>query len=132
MACVMNKTAVITRGTTGIGFVTAGQFIAERAQVIITGQNDDHLQTAAHKLGSKAIPVHVDVPSMTDLDALATRVKEEFGSLNILFGNAGLGLVTFCSQPSNSIRSACKRVVMRRLHTTSKPEDFSLRYFQIE
>lgn len=53
MARLMNKTAVITGGTTGIGFETARQFIAEGARVIITGQNEDRLKYAADKLGAR-------------------------------------------------------------------------------
>ncbi|MGB3654759.1 MAG: SDR family oxidoreductase [Rivularia sp. (in: cyanobacteria)] len=86
-----NKTAVITGGTTGIGFETAKQFLQEGARVIFTGQNEQRLATAAKELGSKAIPVRADVRSLTDLDALAARVKEEFGGLDILFANAGIG-----------------------------------------
>jgi NAD(P)-dependent dehydrogenase (short-subunit alcohol dehydrogenase family) len=42
-------------------------------------------------LGSKVIPVRADVRSLSDLNGLATRVKEEFGRLDILFTNAGIG-----------------------------------------
>jgi len=91
MTRLHNKTAVITGGTTGIGFETTRQFIAEGARVIITGQNDARLQTAVQLLGSKVIPVRADVRSLSDLNGLATRVKEEFGRLDILFANAGIG-----------------------------------------
>ena len=43
MARLHNKTAVITGGTTGIGFESAKLFIAEGAQVIITGRNEARL-----------------------------------------------------------------------------------------
>lgn len=91
MTRLHNKTAVITGGTTGIGFETTRQFIAEGARVIITGQNEDRLQTAVRMLGSKVIPVRADVRSLSDLNGLAARVKEEFGRLDILFANAGIG-----------------------------------------
>jgi NAD(P)-dependent dehydrogenase (short-subunit alcohol dehydrogenase family) len=91
MARLSNKTAVITGGTTGIGFETARQFLAEGARVIITGQNADRLQAAAHKLGTNVIAVQADVRSLADLHGLATRVKQEFGGLDILFANAGIG-----------------------------------------
>ncbi|HIK13807.1 MAG TPA: SDR family oxidoreductase [Leptolyngbyaceae cyanobacterium M33_DOE_097] len=91
MTRLQGKTAVITGGTTGIGFETAKQFIAEGARVIITGQNTERLQAAAQELGSKVIPVQADVRSLPDLKALAERVKTEFGSLDILFANAGIG-----------------------------------------
>lgn len=91
MARLQNKTAVITGGTTGIGFETARQFIEAGARVIITGQNPERLAEAAEKLGEQAIPVQADVRSLTDLETLANRVQQEFGSLDILFANAGIG-----------------------------------------
>lgn len=92
MARLANKTAVITGGTSGIGFETAQQFVAEGARVIITGQNDDRLQAAAKELGEAVILIRVDVRSLLDLESLAARVKAEFGGLDILFANAGIGL----------------------------------------
>ena len=93
-----NKTAVITGGTTGIGFATAKLFIQEGARVIITGRNEARLQNAVNELGENAMPsassaiaLKADVRSLSELDALADRVKEEFGKLDILFANAGIG-----------------------------------------
>lgn len=91
MARLQNKTAVITGGTTGIGFETARQFIAAGARVIITGQHPERLAEAAQSLGSQAIPVPADVRSLTDLQQLAVRVKAEFAGVDILFANAGIG-----------------------------------------
>ncbi|PSB13497.1 short-chain dehydrogenase [filamentous cyanobacterium CCP2] len=92
MARLANKTAVITGGTSGIGFETAQQFVAEGARVIITGQNDDRLQAAVKELGEAVIPVRADVRSLLDLESLTARVKAELGGLDILFANAGIGL----------------------------------------
>lgn len=86
-----NKTAVITGGTTGIGFATAKEFIREGGRVIITGRNEERLQKAIEELGANATAVKADVRSLEDLETLATKVKEEFGSLDILFANAGIG-----------------------------------------
>ncbi|MEC4816716.1 MAG: glucose 1-dehydrogenase [Scytonema sp. PMC 1069.18] len=90
MERLQNKTAVITGGTTGLGFETAKQFLREGARVIITGQNSERLAAAASELGSNVIPVRADVRSLTDLDNLANLVKEKFGALDILFANAGV------------------------------------------
>lgn len=85
------KTAVITGGTTGLGFETARQFLAEGARAIVTGQHRERLASAAKELGSMAIPVHADMRSLSDLTSLSHRVQEEFGRLDILFANAGIG-----------------------------------------
>jgi NAD(P)-dependent dehydrogenase (short-subunit alcohol dehydrogenase family) len=92
MTRLTNKTAVITGGTTGIGFETAKRFVAEGARVILTGQNEERLQMAVNELGKAVIQVRADVRSLHDLEALAARVKAEFGTLDILFANAGIGL----------------------------------------
>ena len=102
MARLSNKTSVITGATTGIGLETAKKFVAEGARVIITGQNEERLQAAAQTLGANVIPVRADVRSLSDLDALADKVKAEFGSLDILFANAGVGLFA----PLNTIDEA--------------------------
>ena len=90
MARLTNKTAVITGGTTGIGFETARLFIAEGARVIITGRNQARLDDAVAALGPKAIGVKADVQSLDELEHLATQVKETVGQFDILFANAGI------------------------------------------
>ena len=91
MAKLAGKRALITGGTTGIGLATARRFVAEGCRVIITGQNEERLAAAAKEWDQQVIPVLVDVRSLADLEALAVRVKEEFGDLDILFANAGIG-----------------------------------------
>ena len=86
-----NKTVVITGGTTGIGFATAREFISEGARVIITGRNQQRLNKAVEQLGNNAIAVQADVRSLSNLDTLTAKVKDEFSDLDILFANAGTG-----------------------------------------
>ena len=90
MSKLNGKTAVVTGGTTGIGFETAKRFLEEGARVIVTGQDEARLAEAARKLGARAIPVRADVRRLEDVDALAARVKEEFGGLDVLFANSGV------------------------------------------
>lgn len=85
------KTAVITGASSGIGFETARQFLAQGARVIITGQDEKRLAEAAEKLGEGVIAVRADVRNLADLDALAQRAKGELDRVDILFANAGVG-----------------------------------------
>jgi NAD(P)-dependent dehydrogenase (short-subunit alcohol dehydrogenase family) len=85
------KTALITGGTTGIGLATAKLFIDEGARVIVTGRAAATIESAQAELGDNAIVVHSDATSLPDMDALAAKVKETFGKLDVLFVNAGLG-----------------------------------------
>jgi NAD(P)-dependent dehydrogenase (short-subunit alcohol dehydrogenase family) len=86
-----NKMAVITGGSTGIGFATAQAFLREGARVLITGKDEERLVTAARKLGESVIPVRADVRKLEDLDKLAQQVREAFGRVDVLFANAGIG-----------------------------------------
>ena len=85
------KTALITGGTTGIGLATAKLFINEGARVIVTGRTSATIKAAQAELGDNAIVIHSDATSLPDMDALAEKVKETFGKLDVLFVNAGLG-----------------------------------------
>ena len=85
------KTAVITGGTTGIGLATAKLFINEGARVIVTGRAAATIKAAQAELGDNAIVVRSDATSLSDMDALAAKVKETFGKLDVLFVNAGYG-----------------------------------------
>ena len=85
------KTAVITGGSSGLGLETAKHFVALGARVIVTGTNEERLAKAVAVIGDGAVAVRADVRQITDLEALAERVRRDFGTLDILFANAGLG-----------------------------------------
>ncbi len=90
MSKLNNKVAVITGGNSGIGLATARRFIADGAQVVITGRNQEALDTAVAELGERAIGVRSDVDHVDDLNRLYTQVEEQFGHIDVLFANAGI------------------------------------------
>jgi NAD(P)-dependent dehydrogenase (short-subunit alcohol dehydrogenase family) len=84
------KVAVITGGNSGIGFATAQEFIAEGAQVIITGRNASSVEEAVTKLGSQAVGIVSNAASMSDLYKLASQVQAHHAHIDVLFVNAGV------------------------------------------
>ncbi|MBX5184589.1 SDR family oxidoreductase [Rhizobium sp. NZLR5] len=90
MSRLQNKTALITGGTSGIGIETARQFIAEGARVVVTGSSAASVEAARSELGDKAIVIQADAGNAAGQKAVADRVKEAFGTLDILFVNAGV------------------------------------------
>ena len=86
------KKVVIIGGTSGIGLATAKMLLAGGARVLVTGRSQAGLDSAQKEIGKDAIVVSSDARSLTDLDALADRAKAEFGTLDLLFVNAGFSL----------------------------------------
>ena len=85
------KTAIITGGGTGIGLASAKRFIEEGAFVYIFGRRQKMLDAAVATLGANARAVAGSVTHAGDLDQLFDTVKQERGTLDILFANAGTG-----------------------------------------
>ncbi|MBM9400019.1 glucose 1-dehydrogenase [Gluconacetobacter azotocaptans] len=87
---LQNKTALITGGNSGIGLATAERFIAEGAEIVITGRNQETLDAAVAKLGPKALVVRADVTEDGAVDAAVAAAIKQFGKLDIVFANAGI------------------------------------------
>jgi NAD(P)-dependent dehydrogenase (short-subunit alcohol dehydrogenase family) len=85
------KVAVITGGSSGIGFATAEQFVSEGAYVYVTGRREAELNSAATKIGKNIAAVPGDVSSLEDLDRLYAKIAEEKGRVDVVFANAGIG-----------------------------------------
>ena len=86
------KKVVIIGGTSGMGLATAKMLLDGSASVLVTGRSKEGLDSAQKKLGNEAIVVASDARSLTDLDALASRVKAQFDTLDLLFVNAGFSI----------------------------------------
>jgi NAD(P)-dependent dehydrogenase (short-subunit alcohol dehydrogenase family) len=83
------RRVVITRGTSGMGLATAQLLLDGGARVLVTGRTQASLDAARDALSAGAIVIHSDATSPADIDALAERVKSEFGTLDLLFVSAG-------------------------------------------
>lgn len=87
---LIDKTAIITGGSSGIGLETARLFNKEGAKVIITGRNEEKLEKAKNLIGENVITFKMDVAKVEDIYKLKKFLLEENIKLDILFGNAGM------------------------------------------
>jgi len=85
------KKALITGGNSGIGLATARLFVAEGAEVAITGRDHETLDAAVAELGSNARGYRADVTVADDRKRLFADLAGDFGKLDIVFANAGIG-----------------------------------------
>lgn len=92
-----DTSAVITGAGNGIGKAIALALAAEGVNVAIADIEEEAAHTAAEQamaLGVKAIAVRTDVTREADLTALADAAWAAFGSVELLFNNAGVGQPT--------------------------------------
>lgn len=91
MARLHSKTALITGGTSGIGLATAERFLAEGARVAITGTRAETLAEAKAHLGPDVLTILADAGDVAAQAGIAAQVAAEFGHLDALVINAGIG-----------------------------------------
>ncbi len=84
-----DKIAVITGGSSGIGFATAKRFVSEGAFVFITGRRQVELDTAAKEIGNNVVAIQADSSSLADLDRVYDTVRARNGRVDIVVANAG-------------------------------------------
>jgi NAD(P)-dependent dehydrogenase (short-subunit alcohol dehydrogenase family) len=86
------KRAVIIGGTSGMGLATAKMLLNGGARVLVTGHSNAGVEAAQKELGKSGIVVSSDARSLTAIDALASRVRAEFTTFDLLFVSAGFNL----------------------------------------
>lgn len=92
---LLNKLAIITGGSRGIGFATAEKFLKEGARVIIAASSPASAGKAVEKL--KALYPHAVVDGISPNLAVWNEVRdafrsveEKYGPIDILVNNAGV------------------------------------------
>lgn len=91
MGRLSGKVAVITGANSGIGLATAKRFAQEGARVFMSGRRQKELDAAVAEVGGSARGIQGDVSILADLDRLFAIVKDEAGTIDVLFANAGGG-----------------------------------------
>jgi 3-oxoacyl-[acyl-carrier protein] reductase len=99
-----NKTAIVTGGTKGIGRGIAEALLREGVQVCISARHQDQINEALEQLNSpghtRAIGQVCDVRQHDQVKALIGYTVREFGGLDILINNAGIGIFATVEQTS--------------------------------
>jgi short-subunit dehydrogenase len=87
--------AVVTGASSGIGEATALALAGQGATVMLVARAEEKLQFLEREIsaaGGRALAVRTDVTDRDSVAAMVERTIEEFGSLDVLVNNAGLGL----------------------------------------
>lgn len=89
-----NRIALVTGAGTGIGAAVATTLLRNGWNTVLTGRRLDRLEqtvAAAKGASGRALAVACDVTRADEVDSLFARIHAEFGRLDLLFNNAGMG-----------------------------------------
>ena len=89
------KAALVTGASRGIGWAIASRLGRMGASVAICARNRALVEQAAAALreqGIRALPIVADVSRSDDIERMIEQVSSQFGELEILVNNAGVGV----------------------------------------
>lgn len=101
------RTALITGGTSGIGFQIARSYLNSECKVIITGRSQERLDIAYNKLvaenpnwKNRLCSCEMDVSKVSSINSIVDELVRKVGRIDILVNNAGLegGHINTCSE----------------------------------
>ncbi|KPK65244.1 MAG: short-chain dehydrogenase [Gemmatimonas sp. SG8_38_2] len=89
------KVALVTGGSKGIGRAIATALCEAGSDVVVCSRNADEASAAAEEIDiageGRAMGVRADVSKLADVKTLVDAAVKEFGGLDILVANAGIG-----------------------------------------
>lgn len=86
------KTFLITGASTGIGEATARKAYDAGYNLVLAARSKDKLDALVREFGDdRALSVSCDVTKENDQNALARAALDKFGSIDVVFANAGIG-----------------------------------------
>ncbi|MGY1602929.1 SDR family NAD(P)-dependent oxidoreductase [Geodermatophilus sp. SYSU D00815] len=86
--------AVVTGAGTGIGREITLRLAADGADVVLTGRSEGPMEEVAEQVraaGRRASVVRMDLREQESVEAAAKAVQEEFGRVDVLVNNSGVG-----------------------------------------
>jgi NADP-dependent 3-hydroxy acid dehydrogenase YdfG len=89
------RTVVVTGAASGIGEAVAVRLAAEGARVALLARRAERLEAIAGKIradGGEALAAVADVTDDASVDAAAARVREAYGTVDLVVNNAGVML----------------------------------------
>ena len=92
---LVGKTAFVTGGSRGLGFAMATALAEAGAAVAVSARTLNSAQAAAAKLaesGHSTYGVQLEVSDIDDVERAVADVTQNFGEIDILMNNAGIGV----------------------------------------
>lgn len=86
------KIAIVTGGSSGLGYAIAKKFTANNIYTFIIGRDKNNLENAAREFGANCEPVVFDLTNLKEIPELVKTLVAKKGRIDILVNNAGINL----------------------------------------
>jgi NAD(P)-dependent dehydrogenase (short-subunit alcohol dehydrogenase family) len=117
------KVALITGAGSGIGRCTALRFAQEGARVVVNDVAETQGRETVdqiHRQGGDALFVQANVTISEEVEAMVTTACEHFGSVDVLFNNAGISGVGAVHETDEDLWNRVVEVNIKGVFLTSK------------
>jgi len=113
MERLAGKRAIVTGAANGIGRAIALRLASEGARVVIADVNEDDARGVAEEIDGETLVHKADVTRDGDVEALVGRAVSEWGGLDVMVNNAGVGVagtaVTTTEEEYERVMDVCVR-----------------------
>ena len=123
MGRLEGKVCIITGAGSGIGQASARLFAREGAKVVVADIDLDAARATVEEIGvsgGQSVAEQVDVTDQAQAEALAGRVVERFGRVDVLFNNAGIGGVGDVLETEPDLFDRVMRVNVRGVYLMTR------------
>ena len=86
------KIAIITGGTSGLGYATARKFCDSGYRCYVVGRNEEKTRRSCSELGPNAHPVILDLTRLDQIPEAIEAIASEAGRIDVLVNNAGINM----------------------------------------
>ncbi len=89
----MNKTVVISGGSSGIGLATTKQYLDKGARVIVAARNKNKFESNLDSSKENLRFIETDFNDMDSVKKFYSTIKEEYKTVDIAINNVGLAIM---------------------------------------
>jgi NAD(P)-dependent dehydrogenase (short-subunit alcohol dehydrogenase family) len=113
MERLAGKRTIVTGAANGIGRAIALRLASEGARVVIADVNEEDARGVAHEIDGETLVQKADVTRDGDVEALVGRAVSEWGGLDVMVNNAGVGVagtaITTTEEEYERVMDVCVR-----------------------
>jgi NAD(P)-dependent dehydrogenase (short-subunit alcohol dehydrogenase family) len=86
------RIAIVTGGSSGIGFATAKKFTENGIFTLIVGRNKQKIDDAVSCLKKNCASIQFDMTQVSQIPSLIQQFTDQYGPIDILVNNAGINM----------------------------------------